>query len=127
MRARCNQLALNDSRSLEGTFGPLRSGLTGRPARAAAASGDVFETGERPRGTSAEREPGVAHLARGERVWRFFPRTAWTSGRYRLLVHPRAETPCGDEAGDAFEHSAGASGTLPRVAERTFDVETQRP
>ena len=69
---------------------------------------------------------GRAHLTDGERTWRFSPGGAWQPGAYVLRVHPRAETPCGDEAGEAFEHlatdAAGATAPNDRLLARPFAV-----
>jgi len=66
------------------------------------------------------RVAGAASLTDAERRWAFVPDTAWAAGHYRLVVHPRLETPCGDEAGDLFEHPAGSSAT-PAVAAPVLD------
>ncbi len=55
---------------------------------------------------AGRRLAGQASLVRGEREWRFVPASPWPRGALRLLVHPRLESPCGDEVGEAFEHPA---------------------
>lgn len=70
---------------------------------------------------SGHRVAGRARLTDGERTWTFAPGRAWRGGAYTLRVHPRAETPCGDEPGDAFEHPAGAA-RAPAPAARAFVV-----
>ncbi len=69
---------------------------------------------------------GRARLADGERTWQFSPEGAWRPGAYVLRVHPRAETPCGDEAGEAFEHAAGTTATEDRPLARAFVVTAAR-
>ena len=68
------------------------------------------------------RVAGRAQLRDGERTWTFTPGTAWRRGAYTVRVHPRAETPCGDEPGDAFEHPAGSAppGAAPDGAALPF-------
>jgi len=54
-----------------------------------------------------DRIQGASQLLNGETVWRFTPVVPWSRGQLRLLVHPRLESPCGDEIGEAFEHATG--------------------
>ena len=70
------------------------------------------------------RVEGSARLAAGERLWAFVPTAPWTPGRLRLVVHPRLETPCGDEIGEAFEHAAGKElGTRRTAPSRWFSIQ----
>lgn len=48
---------------------------------------------------------GDESFTHSERQWIFMPSTRWTPGIYRILVHPDLENPCGDQIGDAFEHT----------------------
>lgn len=65
---------------------------------------------------AGRRVKGSARLADGERLWSFVPAVPWAPGRLRLVVHPRFESPCGDEIGEAFEHAAGAGLGSERTA-----------
>lgn len=48
---------------------------------------------------------GESRLASGERRWEFTPASPWTNQKWNVVVHPRLESPCGDEMGEAFEHA----------------------
>ncbi len=72
----------------------------------------VDSTGRRVKGNEA--------LTDFERKWTFTPERSWSSGTYRLLIHPDLENPCGDQIGDAFEHSI--QDAPPLTLSRTFRI-----
>jgi hypothetical protein len=73
---------------------------------------------------SGHRIEGKSQLSDAERVWVFTPASPWTRGHLSLLVHPRLESPCGDEIGEAFEHVAGQGlGSRRTALSRRFSVD----
>ncbi len=73
---------------------------------------------------SGQRIEGESRLIDAERVWMFAPAAQWQHGRLRLLVHPRLESPCGDEIGEAFEHAVGKGlGSQRAAPSRWFDID----
>ena len=58
---------------------------------------------------NGQRMAGQSNLVRGETEWRFTPRQPWVHGTYTIKVHPRLESPCGDEMGEPFEHDSAKS------------------
>ena len=72
---------------------------------------------------NGDRIDGSATLDAGERRWRFTPAAPWPRGEFRIVVHPRLETPCGDEPGEPFEHLAGQGlGSKRAVLRRAFVI-----
>ena len=66
---------------------------------------------------------GAATLDAGERRWSFAPAAPWPRGEFRIVVHPRLETPCGDEPGEPFEHAAGRGlGSKRAALRRAFTI-----
>jgi hypothetical protein len=55
---------------------------------------------------NGQRLAGQSNLVRGETEWRFTPHQPWVHGTYTIKVHPRLESPCGDEMGEPFEHDS---------------------
>ena len=70
---------------------------------------------------------GRSLLADGERTWQLTPARPWRAGAYALRIHPRVETPCGDEVGDPFEHSATTATPHDPAPARPFVVREARP
>ena len=67
---------------------------------------------------------GKAQLINEENVWVFTPTLPWRRGHLKLLVHPRLESPCGDEIGEAFEHAAGKGlGSQRAALSRWFNID----
>lgn len=58
---------------------------------------------------SGDRVSGRTSLNNAERRWAFTPAAPWAAGTWQVVVHPRLESPCGDEPGEAFEHAAERS------------------
>ena len=66
---------------------------------------------------------GSVLLADGEQRWSFVPDAPWSRGTLQIVVHPRLETPCGDEPGEPFEHAAGQGlGSRRKASNRTFTI-----
>jgi hypothetical protein len=57
--------------------------------------------------SQGQRVSGIGNLNQAETRWIFRPTKPWTAGSYHLVIHPRFETPCGDEVGEGFEHLEG--------------------
>jgi hypothetical protein len=58
---------------------------------------------------NGQRLAGRISLLQGETEWRFTPHQPWVHGAYTIKVHPRLESPCGDEMGEPFEHDTAKS------------------
>ena len=92
----------------------------GFPAPIDAMSRDLVAVAD----AAGNRVDGAAHLIEGERRWRFAPAANWRRGTLYIIVHPRLESPCGDEPGEPFEHrSAQVVGSSLAVLRRSFLVE----
>jgi hypothetical protein len=73
---------------------------------------------------SGDRIKGKAQLINGENAWVFTPSVPWRREHLKLLVHPRLESPCGDEIGEAFEHAVGQGlGSQRAALSRWFNID----
>lgn len=72
------------------------------------------------------RVPGRTELLEGESVWRFTPATAWSAGRYRLVVRGTLEDPAGNRLGSRFERDADSPPEPARDVSIPFDVTPRR-
>ena len=74
-------------------------------------------------GENGRRIDGRATLDEGEEHWSFTPALLWLPGKAELVVHPRFESPCGDEIGEGFEHAAASTLASKReTASRKFVI-----
>ncbi|UVO49911.1 hypothetical protein M0208_05030 [Sphingomonas sp. SUN019] len=65
------------------------------------------------RDAGGRRVGGTGQLVKGEAVWRFTPRSAWQAERYVVVAAPDLEDPAGNRPGQDFEHSPGATSSVP--------------
>ena len=66
--------------------------------------------------STGRRVEGQSLLIQHEQQWVFTPTRPWVAGRFRVLLNPAFETPCGDRYQSLFEQTSSAPAALRNAA-----------